>query len=118
MPFRSPALLAQQKGCDAIEANNVDGYTNNPGFPLTANDQLTFNQWFAGAAHALGMSIALKNDLDQVAALEPAFDFAVNEQCFQYSECDLEKPFIAAGKAVLEVEYATKGDGSKASTIC
>ena len=34
------------------------------------------------------------------------FDFAVNEQCFQYHECGTYQPFLAAGKAVLNVEYA------------
>ena len=35
-----------------------------------------------------GSRSALKNDLDQVAALEPDFDWALNEQCFQYDECE------------------------------
>ena len=38
------------------------------GFPLTAADQLRFNRFLAAAAHARGLSIGLKNDLDQVAA--------------------------------------------------
>ena len=32
--------------------------------------------------------------------------FAVNEQCFEYQECDTLKPFIHAHKAVLNAEYA------------
>ncbi|MFP3534108.1 endo alpha-1,4 polygalactosaminidase, partial [Burkholderia sp. SIMBA_042] len=28
--------LAKSKGCDGIDPDNVDGYTNNPGLPLTA----------------------------------------------------------------------------------
>ncbi len=28
--------LAKSKGCDGVEPDNVDGYTNGPGFPLTA----------------------------------------------------------------------------------
>jgi hypothetical protein len=51
------------------------------------------------------LSAALKNDLGQVKALLPYFDYAVNEQCFQYKECSLLLPFIAAGKPVFEVEY-------------
>ena len=34
------------------------------------------------------------------------FDRALNEQCFQYNECDLLTPFIQAGKAVFGVEYS------------
>ena len=50
--------------------------------------------------------MALKNDLDQVQALLPYFDWALNEQCFQYNECNTLVPFITAGKAVFEVEYS------------
>ncbi|HEY6887128.1 MAG TPA: endo alpha-1,4 polygalactosaminidase, partial [Solirubrobacter sp.] len=97
--------LCRGKGFDAVEADNVDGYANKSGFPLTANDQLRFNRFLATAAHARGLSIGLKNDLDQVAQLEPDFDWALNEQCFQYDECDRLKPFVAAGKAVFVTEY-------------
>ena len=93
------------KGFDGIEADNVDGYQNDSGFPLTAADQLAYNRMLAALAHADGLAIGLKNDLDQVPDLVPDFDFAVNEQCAEYSECDALKPFIAAGKAVFHVEY-------------
>jgi len=49
--------------------------------------------------------VGLKNDLNQIPDLLPAFDFAVNEQCFQYNECSLLVPFIQANKPVFEVEY-------------
>ena len=97
--------LCQQKGFDAIEPDNVDGYANPSGFPLTDQDQLTYNQWLASAAHARGLSVGLKNDLDQVAQLVGYFDWALNEQCFEYQECNLLAPFTSAGKAVFEVEY-------------
>jgi hypothetical protein len=35
----------------------------------------------------------------------PYFDFALNEQCFQYNDCAPLLPFIKAGKAVFQVEY-------------
>jgi hypothetical protein len=93
------------KGFDGVEFDNVDGYANRTGFPLTAADQLTYNVWLANQAHLRGLSAALKNDLGQVKTLLPYFDYAVNEQCFQYKECSLLLPFIAAGKPVFEVEY-------------
>jgi hypothetical protein len=93
------------KGFDAVEPDNVDAYANESGFPLTAADQLTFNRRIAELAHARGLSVGLKNDLEQVAALEPSFDFAVNEECMRYDECDEMQPFLKAGKAVLHVEY-------------
>jgi endo-alpha-1,4-polygalactosaminidase (GH114 family) len=97
--------LAVDKGCDGVEPDNVDGYQNQTGFDLTADDQLEFNGWLAAQAHARGLSVGLKNDLDQVAALEPQFDWALDEECFAYDECDLLAPFIDAGKAVFHVEY-------------
>jgi hypothetical protein len=97
--------LCRSKGFDAVEADNVDGYANGSGFPLTGADQLAYNRFVARAAHARGLSIGLKNDLDQVSALEPSFDWALNEQCFQYDECDRLAPFVRARKAVFTVEY-------------
>ncbi|MGC4937300.1 endo alpha-1,4 polygalactosaminidase [Kribbella sp. DT2] len=93
------------KGFDAVEPDNVDGYANDTGFPLTAAHQLAFNRMVAGVAHRHGLAVALKNDLAQVAQLEPAFDFAINEQCAEYGECAQLVPFVQAGKAVLHVEY-------------
>jgi hypothetical protein len=94
-----------QKGFDAIEADNVDGYANDTGFPLTAADQLAYNEMLAGLAHADGLAIGLKNDLDQIPQLLPSFDFAVDEQCAEYDECAELEPFVTAGKAVFEAEY-------------
>ena len=97
--------LAKQKGCDAVDPDNVDGYTNNTGFPLVAQDQFNYNKYLADTAHSKGLAVSLKNDIDQVAQLQPYFDFAINEQCFQYSECAGYSAFTNAGKAVLNVEY-------------
>ena len=61
--------------------------------------------FLATEAHARGLAIGLKNDLDQVGDLVSSFDFAINEQCFHYNECDLVKPFVAASKPVFGIEY-------------
>jgi hypothetical protein len=100
--------LCKSKGFDAVEVDNIDGYANDSGFRLTFQDQLNYNLFLANAAHARGLSIGLKNDLDQVKALLPYFDWALNEECFQYDECSLLRPFIKAGKAVFNVEYQLK----------
>ncbi len=97
--------LAVQKGCDGVEPDNVDGYINNSGFPLTSEDQLVFNRALAEEAHSRNLSVGLKNDLDQIDALVGDFDFSVNEQCFEFDECSSLNPFIAAGKPVLNAEY-------------
>jgi hypothetical protein len=100
--------MCRSKGFDAVELDNVDGYQNSTGFPLTGADQLRYDVLLANQAHLRGMSAVLKNDLGQVRALVPYFDFALNEQCFQYRECDKLTPFVDAGKAVFGVEY--RGD--------
>jgi hypothetical protein len=100
------------KGFDAVEPDNVDGYENDSGFALTASDQLRFNRWVAGAVRARGMSVALKNDPDQAGALVEAFDFAVVEECVPRDECAAYRPFVAAGKAVLHVEYVEPDSGT------
>jgi hypothetical protein len=97
--------LCARRGFDGVEFDNVDGYANHTGFPLTAQDQLRSDTWLANQAHRKGLSVALKNDLGQVRALLPYFDWALDEQCFQYHECGKLKPFTSAGKAVMEVEY-------------
>ncbi len=100
--------LAKEKGCDGVEPDNMDNYTNNTGFNLNANDQLIYNKFIAEEAHKRGLSVALKNDLDQIKELEPYFDFAINEQCHIYDECEMLKPFIDANKPVFNAEYAQK----------
>jgi endo-alpha-1,4-polygalactosaminidase (GH114 family) len=107
--------LAVTKNCDGVEPDNVDAYTNNSGFNLTAADQLDYNRFLAAEAHARGLSVGLKNDLDQVNDLLDDFDWALNEECFDWNECDMLLPFIQAGKAVFHVEY---GDAQLAQDIC
>ncbi len=97
--------MCARKGFDAVEPDNINGWENKTGFPLTRADQLRFNRWIARQVHQRGMAVALKNDSRQVRQLVGSFDFAVVEQCFQYEECDLFEPFVEAGKAVFEAEY-------------
>jgi hypothetical protein len=97
--------LCRRKGFDAVEPDNIAGYENKTGFPLTAADQLRFNRWVAREVHRRGMSVALKNDPGQVGQLVGRFDFAVVEECFAYDECGMFSPFVAAGKAVFVAEY-------------
>ena len=114
MPIMSDRMaLAKQKGCDAIDADNVDGYSNRTGFKLTYNDQLNYNRALANEAHRLGLAIGLKNDLGQIVDLVNYFDFAINESCIIYNECSLVSPFIAQNKPVFHIEYQ-----NDINTIC
>ena len=97
--------MCEAKGFDAVEFDNVDGFRNRSGWPLRGKDQLRFNRFLAGAAHFRGLAAGLKNDLSQIDDLVDDFDFAINEQCWQYRECGRLRPFTEAGKAVFNVEY-------------
>ncbi|MFC6883697.1 MULTISPECIES: endo alpha-1,4 polygalactosaminidase [Actinomadura] len=103
--------MCKSKGFDAIEFDNVDGYGNDTGFPLKADDQLAFNTWLANEAHARGLSAGLKNDVPQLKQLQPYFDWALNEECWEQKECTSAQAgygydkYVAAGKAVFNVEY-------------
>ena len=112
--------LAQQKGCNGVEPDNMDGYINNSGFALTAADQLDFNRFIANEAHNRNLSVGLKNDLAQISELVDYFDFSVNEQCFEYQECELLKPFIENNKPVLNAEYLPRfqNDASARAELC
>jgi hypothetical protein len=97
--------ICRQKGFDALEPDNIDGYTNSTGFPLTAQEQLTYDEWVAREAHKLGLAVLQKNDPGQARELEPYFDGVLDEQCNQYSECSAFAPYLRAGKPVLNAEY-------------
>jgi len=100
-------------GFDRVEYDVVDAYAQGhqvTGWHITSRNQLIFDRALARIAHRNGLSVALKNDLGHVAKLEPYFDYAINEQCFQYHECTSNpapgyKAFTRDGKAVFQVEY-------------
>ncbi|HVE19216.1 MAG TPA: endo alpha-1,4 polygalactosaminidase, partial [Ilumatobacteraceae bacterium] len=111
---------AKAKGCDGIEPDLDDTYTYNTGFPLTMQDQLNFNKAVADLAHARGMSIGLKNGASSGGVFERAMvqftDWALNEECNQYGECGGYSAYIAANKAVFQVEYTASG--ASVASIC
>jgi hypothetical protein len=94
--------LAMSKGCDGVVPASVDAYSMSTGFSLSPSQQLTYNTTLSSKAYDRNVSVGLMNDIAQIAALEPAFDWALNEKS---CECDLLVPFVAAGKAVFGSEY-------------
>jgi len=97
--------LCAQRGFDGVEPDLMDAASADTGFPLTADDQLKYNLMIADLGHERGLAVGLKNDLTQIPQLVSHFEFSVNEQCAEYSECQLLVPFIAAGKPVFHAEY-------------
>lgn len=110
--------LAVQRGCDGVDPDNVDGYANRTGLPLTYQDQIDYNTWLAAQAHQRGLAISLKNDLGQIDDLVAHFDFAINESCHEWDECELLMPFIEAGKPVVHINYLYADDPIGRAELC
>lgn len=93
----------QAKGFDAIEpdTSDVEG--------ASAAQIISYAKQIAALAHSLGLGIGLKNNAgSSAAALEPSYDWALVEQCWEYDECDgFRTSFLAANKPVFNVEYNT-----------
>ena len=99
--------LAVDLGCDGVEPDQNNPSGNRPGFPIdTLRHQKLWYLEVAAQAHARGLSVGMKNGVEVVDADSvAAFDWALNEECFQYHECRVYDRFIRAGKAVFNVEY-------------
>jgi hypothetical protein len=106
--MRARLDLAQQRGCDAVEPDNVDAWQNDSGFDLTRADQLDYNTFLAEEAHARDLAVGLKNTVELADELEPLFDWTLNEECLAYDECHRLSAFVDAGKAVFHVEYVDR----------
>jgi len=114
--LRARIATCASKGFDAVETDLDDQYPANTGFPLTKVDYENFDKALAADIHGLGMAWFLKNGITGdsfVADLVPFADGVVVEECWHYSECGALQPFVAAGKPILNAEYA----GTQ-STIC
>ncbi len=110
--MRARLDLAQRAGCDAVEPDNVDGYSNNETQgQISRAQQLSYNRWLAAEAHSRGLSVGLKNATDLLTTLAGEFDFAVNEQCYAYGECGgYTSTFLAQNKPVFNQEYLDPDD--------
>ncbi len=84
--------------------------------PETTLARMTERQRPENEAKIPAVSVGLKNDLAQLDLLAASYDFAVNEECFNFDECDVYADnFLAQGKPVFHIEYL---DPSQASAIC
>ncbi|KAK6537027.1 hypothetical protein TWF281_001230 [Arthrobotrys megalospora] len=97
--------LAQAKGCDAIDPDNINGYQNPTGFNLTEGDAISFLKFMAGEAHSRGMAIGLKNGGAIVDDVVEFLDFCVQESCVAYDECGPYRAFLEYNSPVFHLEY-------------
>jgi len=93
----------RQAGFDAVEIDNLDSYARSQGL-LTADNAVAMMHAMSDAAHAAGLAIAQKNSTDLVARkAELGTDFAVAEECNEFSECEAYR--AGYGDEVLVIEY-------------
>lgn len=100
--------VCAEKGFDAIDPDNTDGWIQQTGFTISPEAQIAYQTALADAAHERGLSIGLKNNAAQLPELGRVVDFAVNEECIEFDECDEYDAFLASGKAVFNIEYTGK----------
>ena len=118
----------QAEGQDAIEPDDLDGYTNpsqtgaaGGGWGLTQAAAAGYEQWLAYTAHNDGLAIFQKNDPANSAADVGAFDGMIIEECNSYDDPCAGSggdatPYLNAGKPVLNAEYTQ--DGETTSNFC
>ncbi|TDC25166.1 hypothetical protein E1265_07795 [Streptomyces sp. 8K308] len=109
--------LAERMGCDGVEPDQNNPLGNDPGFPITLDDQHSWYREVAEQAHARGLSVGMKNGHDQpgsAAELVDAFDWALPEECVEFDECAELDVFVEQGKAVFAVDYPPAVDPAAA----
>jgi len=96
--------LAARKGCDAIDADNIDGYTTllGGGIGLTKLDSINMVTFLASTASKYGLASGLKNALEIMPLVQELVQFAVNEQCAAKLECN---KYTLFRKPVYHIEY-------------
>ena len=114
--------MCAAKGFDAVEPDEIDGWENVTGFPLTYAHQVTYNKAIAALAHKHGLGAVQKGDIIQVQDLVNDYDATLNEECAQYNEClnpynPVTKKtqvglqaYTQQNKAVWQAEYKAKVD--------
>ncbi|KAH6672938.1 glycoside hydrolase superfamily [Halenospora varia] len=110
---------AADKGCDAVDPDNVDAFDNPETRPLNLTEAtaISYLGFLANTtARPLNLAIGLKNSLKIVPQVASWLDFQVNEECIAPpgdnptdprgpNECDKLKPFIRLEKPVFHIEY-------------
>ncbi|KAM5344040.1 hypothetical protein ACJ41O_012577 [Fusarium nematophilum] len=96
--------LAAEKGCDAIDPDNLDGYENDNGLGLTKSDTISYVKFLSTEAAKYYMTTGMKNGGSITKSVIAYVGFCINESCIRYAECDLYAPYIEAGKPSISSE--------------
>jgi hypothetical protein len=108
---------AKDYGCHGVEPDNIDCY-DDPDCDVSSKStsmQEEFNRWQVRKAHSLGLAIGMKNAEELIDSMVDDYDFAVNENCNTWEECDGYSKFVSAGKGVFAVQY---GSTKHCSDLC
>ncbi len=106
--MRARFARCKNLGFAAVEADNMDAYDNDSGFPLTARDTLRYVRALARMAHEMGLAMAQKNVPDLSGQLVHVLDFAITESCIQDGWCAKMAPWRKAGRPILDAEYVER----------
>ncbi|MEE9362128.1 MAG: endo alpha-1,4 polygalactosaminidase [Cellulophaga sp.] len=117
--LRARLDMIKAKGFDAVEPDNINGYENNTGFPLTKEDAKTYCKWLIKEAHKRGLSIGQKNAVELIPDLVDEFDWILTESAFAQGWHLQIKAYIAKNKAVFLTEYTdTLSEAEFQSDVC
>ena len=107
----------KNKGFDAVEPDETEVWSNDSGFPITKAQNNAYNIAIANMIHSFGLSAGLKGNTTEAKDLVTYFDWSLNEECWQYSECSNMNVFLSANKAVWNVEYSTTPKCAQANAM-
>lgn len=97
--------MISNKKFDAIEPDNLDGYSNDSGFNLTILDEKKFCDSIITYAHLYGLGIGQKNLPEFSAEFSEKFDWALTEDAYNQGWAKDMMPYIDKKKPVFIVEY-------------
>lgn len=100
--------MAADKGCDAVDPDNVDAYNNENGLGLSEGDAADYVKFLAAESAKHNMGCGLKNAAGIVPQVKDDIQFSVVEECAKFGECTSYKPIIEADKPVFQIEYPSQ----------
>ncbi|QNK63493.1 endo alpha-1,4 polygalactosaminidase [Pedobacter sp. PAMC26386] len=110
--------MIQKKGFDAIEPDNIDGYSaTNTGFSISLDDTKKFCDYIITLSHQMGLGIGQKNVGELAIDYSSKFDWALTEDAFNQGWQDNMKPYIIQNKPVFAVEYTDQTDQQFFSSV-
>ncbi|MFK7860815.1 MAG: endo alpha-1,4 polygalactosaminidase [Granulosicoccus sp.] len=103
--MRARIQACKDKGFDVIDPDNVNGFENDTGFPISRADSIGYIKWLAAESHRNGMAFSLKNSESLVIDLLDDIDMMQSESCFRWGNCGNASRLSAVDKPVFAVEY-------------